>query len=121
MMQWESDNNYGQNALVKGVNGSVHGHVSPHRDNKSKYQYAYHARVSVVTEKELEFPSMEQDGFTSFQEAREWAEKWIAFFAEFLELRRMNPILRQQNHEQFTEIMHLRDELHDYRYPKAKE
>src|SRR5258708_35983573 len=50
-----------------------------------------------------QFKKLSKEGYpflgplSSFQEAREWAEKLITFFSDLLELRRMNPILPPRN------------------------
>lgn len=116
MSTWESDGNYGRNLLVKALNGSIYAHVRVDASLR-KRDITYDASVKVVTEQVAEYPQLQQGGFTSFREAEAWCEQAVTFFAEFLELRRINPILRQQNQEQFQEIVKLKEELHEYRYP----
>jgi hypothetical protein len=125
MSNWESDNAYGLKAHVKHFSGSIFASITPWPGSTkaTRHEYTFVGCVRVITEKSgtQEFPEMRKSGFTDMREAQAWCEGWITFFLEFLELRRMEPILRQQNEKQFKEIQDLTVELHDYKYPKRVE
>jgi hypothetical protein len=67
------------------------------------------------------FPQLEQVDFRTTADAKAWCEQWMAFATELVELRQMVSNLRAQRQRDFAEITALRNELHDYQYPRAAE
>lgn len=67
------------------------------------------------------FPRLEQNEFRTVADAKAWCEQWLGFAVELLELRTLTGTMREQRQKDFAEIMALRNELHDYRYPRAIE
>ena len=92
-----------------------------------------HARVTMLYDRNLRrdtltatvittlFPEVERTDFNTYAEAKAWCEQWMNFAVELLELRTLTGTMREQRQKDFAEIMALRNELHDYRYPRAIE
>ena len=112
MSNWKRDG--WSHSLISGVSGESRGMIDMLHDRNSR-------RDTIIAEVRTPlFPTISKSGFTTIVDAKAWCEQWIYFATELLELRKTVDILRETGKANFAEIMALRNELHDYRYPHAK-
>lgn len=112
MSTWQSDNNYGYTLVIGQDESAIFARVHPVGSIRQ-------ASIAALVRTPV-FPTLEREGFTTMQAAREWAESWVAFADELLQARKTIAGLREQRQRDFAEIMELRGKLHEYEYPHTK-
>lgn len=113
MKQWKRGDNYDYRYTDEDIRARVY--YTTKQDRTRREVVAAYVQLSDDATLRIE-----QEGFGSFKDARAWADVWIAYATQYRAMRHDLELACDRQKRDWQEIVTLRGELHDYRYPHTQ-